>query len=499
MVTLFLLSSIFGATTGHAQYQPPSQDQYQPPTQAQYQPATAPQVQRGLVVAVFDIQDSSKRFTAAILEDLTEYLSAKSTEIAGYNVVPRDQIKERLKQEVKKSYKTCFDQSCQIELGKELAAQKSLSTRIMKIGSKCSITATLYDLMRSASEKSATANVACTEDGMMTGITEIVQKLDGSYRVPVPSGGGITTVPASSQTTTDPLTAKLEAMKLKENEKQRYIEKLEANWIQVKAFANNNKKDKTERLEILDLFLRTNNRTDVQNPHRDEALMLVERINKGLKYVEKDSYGIEWAPIPTGSFMMGCSPGDEDCAKDEKPRHSVNVNAFLIMSHETTQSQYRSVIGNNPSNFKKCGDDCPVENVSWHEAKAFCQKIGGRLPTEAEWEYATRAGTGTKNYCGDNCLDRVAWYTENSGRITHPVKKMQPNAWGLYDTLGNVWEWVEDCYSQGYDEKPGCWVHVLRGGSFDYYARSIRVSYRLRGDPDLHDSNSGFRCARDEK
>jgi len=212
-----------------------------------------------------------------------------------------------------------------------------------------------------------------------------------------------------------------------------------------------------------------------------------------------DDLGIEWISISAGSFMMGCSPGDGQCFGDENPRHSVNVNGFQIMETEVTQDLYRKGIGNNPSNFSSCGNDCPVEQVSWNEAKEFCKKVGGRLPTEAEWEYAARAGTETKYYCGDNegCLGNIAWYDENSGKKTHPVKQKQPNAWGLYDMLGHVWEWGEDCYSKGYNESPDCSLRVLRGGSWYSDARYARVSHRNRFLPDNRDSDIGFRCVRD--
>ena len=211
-----------------------------------------------------------------------------------------------------------------------------------------------------------------------------------------------------------------------------------------------------------------------------------------------DSRGIEWMSIPAGSFMMGCSPGDIECGDREKPRHSVNVKGFQMMATEVTQGQYQSVIGANPSNFKNCGSTCPVEQVNWNEAKAFCSKIGGRLPTEAEWEYAARAGTGTKFYCGDNRLDSDAWFNENSGSKTHPAKQKQPNAWGLYDMLGNVWEWVDDCYSKDYNASPDCSLRVLRGGSWYYVAWYERVSNRDRNNPDARDNDIGFRCSRDE-
>ena len=124
-----------------------------------------------------------------------------------------------------------------------------------------------------------------------------------------------------------------------------------------------------------------------------------------------------------------------------------------------TQQAYQRVTGQNPSDFK--GANLPVETVSWDEAQSYCQAIGGRLPTEAEWEYAARAGSTGARY-GD--LDQIAWYSGNSGGKTHEVGQKQANAWGLFDMLGNVWQWTADWYAQGQSRalRGGAW-NVVRG------------------------------------
>ncbi|MDP2984010.1 MAG: formylglycine-generating enzyme family protein, partial [Candidatus Latescibacter sp.] len=195
-----------------------------------------------------------------------------------------------------------------------------------------------------------------------------------------------------------------------------------------------------------------------------------------------DQIGIKMVSIPTGIFQMGSNDGDSD----EKPVHSVTLSAFEMSATEITQGQYKAVIGSNPSRFT--GDDnLPVEVVSWNEAVAFCralsQKTVGefRLPTEAEWEYACRAGTTTKYNLGDSESDlaRAGWYHGNSGRKTHPVGQKTPNAWGLYDMHGNVWEWCNDWYGSYSLEsaanptganigservtRGGCWGNDLEG------------------------------------
>jgi len=235
-------------------------------------------------------------------------------------------------------------------------------------------------------------------------------------------------------------------------------------------------------------------------------------------------YGVVWVEIPAGCFVMGCSPGDGYCSNDEKPPHEVMVSKFEMMETEVTEAQYEAVTGEDPS----CdyngggGPDSPVECIDWDEAVAFCEAVDpkGRLCTEAEWEYAARGGTTTKYYCGDNasCLGDTAWYDDNSGAHKHDVKSVgkQPNAYGLYDMLGNVWEWVEDCWHIDYDlndDGEGDWdvgypawtqncggsYRVLRGGCFAYGGYgSLRVSSRFCYGPSYYHNSIGGRCCRSE-
>jgi hypothetical protein len=131
------------------------------------------------IVALFDVQDASEKFNAKTLEQLTEYLSAKLTEVAGYKVIPRDQIRARLKEEQSESYKQCYDQSCQIELGRSLAAQKTLSTKLLQVGRKCAISSILYDLKTETTEKAASVDTDCSDDALMGGMAETASKLAG--------------------------------------------------------------------------------------------------------------------------------------------------------------------------------------------------------------------------------------------------------------------------------------------------------------------------------
>jgi formylglycine-generating enzyme required for sulfatase activity len=203
--------------------------------------------------------------------------------------------------------------------------------------------------------------------------------------------------------------------------------------------------------------------------------------------------------VEGGTFQMGSNSGDDD----EKPVHTVTVSSFFMDKTEVTQAEYRKVMGKNPSHFSGC-DDCPVEQVSWYDANEYAKKVGKRLPTEAEWEYAARGGSKSKGYTysGSNDIDAVGWYIRNSNSKTHPVAQKQPNELGLYDMSGNVWEWCSDWYSDSYyrsspkndPQGPNSGVfRVLRGGNWYYYDNGCRVADRSWLAPDYRSSYNGFR------
>ena len=163
--------------------------------------------------------------------------------------------------------------------------------------------------------------------------------------------------------------------------------------------------------------------------------------------------GVDFVYIPGGEYLMG-SPSGEGSDPDETPSHRVAVDSFWMGRFEVTQKQYRDIMGKSESRFR--GDDLPMEKVSWHEAREFSRRFGerygvrARLPYEAEWEYACRAGSTTRYYWGDTLNTGYCWYYANSGDSTHPVGKKMPNRWGLYDMSGNVWEWCMDWYDERY-------------------------------------------------
>jgi formylglycine-generating enzyme required for sulfatase activity len=236
--------------------------------------------------------------------------------------------------------------------------------------------------------------------------------------------------------------------------------------------------------------------------------------------------GLTYLWIPPAMFRMGClgavveqrqGVGIEACLGNELPRHSVTLRrGFWLGQTLVTQAAYKRVMGNDRSHFH--GDELPADSISWQAAKTFCERVGMRLPTEAEWEWAARGGIAAERY---GMLDQIAWYRGNSGGRTHEVSRKRPNAYGLYDMLGNVWEWVSDWYAPYRQVRPCCddpaeaaidpkgpprgRYHVLRGGSWQDFSADVRMSLRDHlkssanedSDRDYDAYGTGLRCAGD--
>lgn len=262
-------------------------------------------------------------------------------------------------------------------------------------------------------------------------------------------------------------------------------------------------------------------------------------IRDGNRYFT-NSVGMEFSLIPAGTFIMGSPDGSGD--DEHRPihppepfrayhelQHYVTISRpFFMQTTEVTQRQWEFVMGTgtNPSSLTSCGMECPVESVSWNDAKAFINKLNEienrnncdinpntcySLPTESQWEYAARAGTVTALYTGDITdmifcdnidanLDEICWYCANSNDTTHPVAQKKPNAWGLYDMIGNVWEWCEDWYGiypDGPVSDPSGGstgeYKVERGGGWNSYPSSMRSASRWRYSPNFRDFRLGFR------
>jgi formylglycine-generating enzyme required for sulfatase activity len=232
--------------------------------------------------------------------------------------------------------------------------------------------------------------------------------------------------------------------------------------------------------------------------------------------------GAKYVWISPGTFMMGCSPGDSECGAQEMPAHQVTISGGFWMGQTlVTAEAYQRFAGATGRKMPKAphfnqnwtDGQMPIVNANWDDAHDYCAWAGGRLPTEAEWEYAARGGS-TEARTGP--IDEIAWYNQNSEKQPHDVARKRANGFGLFDMLGNVWEWVNDWYDASYylytpaqdppgaEQNPGVrgatfqpWARSLRGGSWQQHALWIRVSARDSFTPAHGYDNIGFRCARE--
>jgi eukaryotic-like serine/threonine-protein kinase len=231
-----------------------------------------------------------------------------------------------------------------------------------------------------------------------------------------------------------------------------------------------------------------------------------------------NSVGMKFVLIPAGNFLRGSPDSDPDAIANEKPEHIARITKpFYLGVFEVTQAEYQRVMGYNPSFFTRSGPTAPVEKVTWEKAQEFCQKLSSlpeeqaarrvyRLPTAAEWEYACLAGARTRYCFGDDAgkLGEYAWFGEDWKSHTHPVGQKKPNAWGLYDMHGNVWEWCADYWTDdGYATSPREDPRGARdgsgredrGGSFGSAAADCRAACRSGRSPVVAYSNLGLRVA----
>ena len=235
-----------------------------------------------------------------------------------------------------------------------------------------------------------------------------------------------------------------------------------------------------------------------------DAALRLKIVESGLPWrIQDTGTGIEMLLIPSDTFQMGASPGDDQANSDESPAHQVTLtNAFYMGKTEVTQAQWRAIMGSSPSTFKNYSDSPsrPVEGVSWNDIAGFNTATGLRLPNEAEWEYAYRGNTTTAFHSmpgypnGTNThslLGDIAWYGSNSGYATHAVAGKAANAFGMYDMSGNVFEWCNDwygSYAEGNATDPAGpssgVARVLRGGHWNNTSQGCRSSLRINGIPD---------------
>jgi formylglycine-generating enzyme required for sulfatase activity len=255
--------------------------------------------------------------------------------------------------------------------------------------------------------------------------------------------------------------------------------------------------------------------------------LIEKKLGQVRRFIEDLGNGIkiEMVVIPGGEFWMGSSATESGSGESERPQHLVSVPNFCMGRYPSTQAQYEALMGKNPSMFRGNSNSLPVEQVSWNDAQDFCRELNKRsqrkygLPSEAQWEYACRAGTKTSFYFGETITSQIANYNGNYTYKSEekgvyrskptPVGSFPPNGFGLNDMHGNVWEWCEDEWHENYQEAPtdgSVWINsknnnfrLLRGGSWSIDPNYCRSAFRHRGAADVRDRNIGFRlvCALD--
>jgi len=224
------------------------------------------------------------------------------------------------------------------------------------------------------------------------------------------------------------------------------------------------------------------------------------------KILIENHTNMQFVYVPGGEYLMGCGEWTTNCFENEKPVRKMTVNGFYIGRYEVTQSQWKKVMGNNPSAFNN-RENHPVEMVSWYDVQAFIKELNEknknekfRLPSESEWEYACRSGGQKEQYAGSKDLNKISWYNTTSNHSTHPFGSKEPNGLNIYDMSGNVQEWCEDIYfsdNHSRTKRANQEIRVVRGGSWTYPADNSRCTSRFGNKADTLSNDIGFRLARD--
>ena len=572
---------------------------------------TGPQAQaRKTIVAVFNIEFKRVRMPGPVREALRDYIETRLTASGVYEVVPPGQLKRALSKQKIKSYRRCYKESCQIRIGEELSADRTLSTRVTRIGQTCMVSMKLYHLKRMTSEKGETARGKCTEQGIMKSLRAVVTKLargsGGSTGSggpgpalggPQVSGGAVTKALARLIVKIRPAPARVrvtgpggfsatggatwERADLKPGTYQ--VVAGASGYATTTRTATLNADDLktlTITLErpgtLIVLGKPAGANTEITGPGgfsvvkglpvkvsgAPRGTYHVKVTREGYRTEERDAVvqpsktttvnvalarsggavgkaGIKWVAILGGSFNMGSTVG----GGDERPIHPVTLSTFYMMKNEVTVDQYRACVtaggctsnhlggyewpGKKYSTSEFCNwphanrGSHPINCVNWAQARAFCAWAGGRLPTEAEWEYAARGRGLPREYPWGNeaatCARAIIGHkgtctTQNpcgcGKNTTWPVcsKRAGNTVQGLCDMAGNVWEWVEDCWHNDYNGAPAngsAWTgncvgtyRILRGGAGNRTTKLLRSAYRYRLHPIYRYDYLGIRCAR---
>ena len=491
------------------------------------------------IVVVFNVEIQGFKLSRTVKNNLSDYLTGKLAGAGIFQVVPRDQLKKRLMKQKRKSFKQCYDQSCQIELGRELAAEKTLATKVLKLGSMCTVSVTLYDLKKATADSAASVSGKCKVDDIVASMDKAVDELTGvADDVDLPPNAGDKPAPSSDRKTAKRKIRALMARAEKEEARRKAVENkaaLEVKRARAKEIQQAYDRTKqsggsaTEQVGAWESFV--SDYPD-DNPYLETAKREIKSLEPRVrveeikvKVAEADRLGMVF--IPAGDFWMGCNPKvDSECRDDEKPGRKVYLDEYFIDKTEVTVEQYGRCVQADRCKKPETGKDYnweklgrgkhPINGVDWKDARIYCEWYGKRLPAEAEWEKAAR-GTDGRKYPWGNQKPSCSYAVMNDGgrgcgkNSTWSVcsKERGNSPYGLCDMAGNVLEWVADWYDKDYysggprrnprgPRGPGReYKKVLRGGPWSHSQVSVRSSLRIMFSPGIHCGYpNGFRCAR---
>jgi formylglycine-generating enzyme required for sulfatase activity len=479
------------------------------------------------VVAVFALENKGTRFKPEELDRLLDYIGAALAESGRFQVVPQDELKRALSTQKQESYKACYAESCQIEIGKEVAASKSLAGTIARFGKQCIVTLKLFDLAKSAQEAAGTAKGGCDEAEVVASLDAALAKVAKAMPAEVARPA---VVPVATGPSVDYGDLEAEQRRAAERAAQEVAERqareaaARADWGKIQGFVADDQVSPERRLEVLKKFLGTHHR---DNPHAADAQAV-------LQTVEAARFGA-MVEVPAGNFHLGCNDKvDTKCGDKEKPGRSVYLPTFLIDRLEVSVEAFRRCVDagacksqglempfwakkEQPSwawacNWGKAGrENHPINCVTWEQATAYCRWAKKRLPTNQEWEKAARGADGRRYPWGNadygeagakvgNVADATAKRSQSGWTVaagyddgfygTAPVDAFPDgkSPYGALNMAGNVWEWSSEWFTV--DE-----YRTLRGGSWDTPYTNTRASNLWRNYPDVRSVFVGFRCA----
>lgn len=434
------------------------------------------------VVAVFDLENKRAKLSDGLLDDLSDYIATQLTESGVYVVVPRNQIQQALRDEKKATYGSCFDESCQIELGKELAAEKTLASQVARIGSKCIVTLKLFDLRAATAERAGSATGPCTEDGILASIQTAIAKVTKGAKAPAPvtvsDPPAIPSPPVDLGQLDRDMAAAKEAEAADLERRAVHSKTLARHWAKVQKYSSVDRISKGKRVAALEKFLAT---FPDDNPHAVEAQSMIDTLKTH----------------PASVVWVASKPAGVKFSRSE-----VTVGQYRACV-KAGRCKASAVDGREPTmNYGKADrDDHPVNAITWYGADTFCRWVGGRLPTDSEW-FAEASDNNTRTYpWGMEAADcaRAVKYVSGATKpngcgqpTTGPVcsRAKGNSVSGLCDMGGSLWEWTAE--------------KSLRGASWrgSYPAPSCGANNKITPSshsyvtPDTKNHGFGFRCAR---